>query len=69
MNDYLPPRLLQIFGGLLLVASFVASIIFGRDVALFVGAAMTLLLLGGYRSALEEARARRIQPGDDSEPS
>ena len=65
MNDYLPPRLLQIIGAVLLAACCVASWGFNRDVTLFVGAAMGLLLLGGYRSVTEQLRR---PPEDSKEP-
>lgn len=53
MSDdrYLPPRLLQGFGLFLLLAFAVFWAITGRESVLLVGAAGSLILLGGYERA------------------
>lgn len=56
-NRYLPPRVLQVVGVVLLVAFAAFWAATGRESVLLVGAAGSLILLGGYdraRQALEE---------------
>jgi disulfide bond formation protein DsbB len=50
-RQYLPPRVLQLFGVLLLVAFAAFWAITGRESVVLVGAAMSLILLGAYGSA------------------
>jgi hypothetical protein len=50
-DRYLPPRVLQIVGLLLLAAFGVLWAITGRESVLLVGAAGSLILLGGYERA------------------
>lgn len=60
-DRYLPPRVLQIIGILLLVAFAGFWFLTGRSSSLLVAAALTLILLGGYRGAgqaLEKLTAR-----------
>lgn len=49
MNAYLPARLLQLLGVVLLIAAFTFWAVTGQQSALFVGAAMTLIGLGAYQ--------------------
>jgi hypothetical protein len=56
-DHYLPPRLLQLVGLALLVGFAVFWALTGRESVLLVGAAGSLILLGGYervRQALTE---------------
>ena len=67
MNDerYLPPRVLQITGLVLLLAFVVFWMATGRESVLLVGAAGSLILLGGYeraRAALTELRESPTPP-------
>ena len=67
MNDrFLPPRLLQVVGLLLLIGFVVFWMVTGRESVLLVGAAGSLILLGGYeraRQSLAESIKRR---GDEN---
>lgn len=51
-EKYLPARLLQGIGLLLLIGAAVFWAFTGRESALLMSAAMSLILLGAYRSAL-----------------
>lgn len=64
MSDkrYLPPRILQAIG-LILLAGFAAFwALTGRESVLLVGAAMSLILLGAYGSAQNALREATKQP-------
>jgi hypothetical protein len=66
---YLPPRLLQAFGLLLLLAFAVFWALTGRESILLVGSAGSLILLGGYERAREALRAEvQREVKDRSEP-
>lgn len=58
-NDYLPPRLLQLLGIALLIGSAVFWGWTGRESALLMGAAMSLILLGSYKGALDVLKNQR----------
>ena len=64
-NGYLPPRLLQLLGVLLLVGSAIFWAVTSRESALLMSAAMTLILLGSYRGALDSLREGRNVRRDD----
>jgi hypothetical protein len=66
MNDLLPPRLLQIVGLLLLIGFVVFWMLTGRESVLLVGAAGSLILLGGYERARKAVTdsVRRRNAGD-----
>lgn len=67
MNEFLPPRVLQIVGLLLLVGFVIFWALTGRESVLLVGAAGSLILLGGYeraRKALTDSVRRRNGGGD-----
>lgn len=51
-EKYLPAKILQIVGLMLLVGAAVFWALTGRESALLMSAAMSLILLGAYRSAL-----------------
>ena len=55
-TDYLPAKILQIAGLLLLVAFAVIWWRTGRESELFVGAALLLIGIGAYSRAQEELR-------------
>ena len=61
---YLPPRVLQIVGLVLLLAFAIFWAVTGRESVLLVGAAGSLILLGGY----ERARAALTELGDSPTP-
>lgn len=66
MNAYLPARLLQLLGVVLLVAAAVFWAVTGHESALFVGAAMTLIGLGAYQGLRVTIRVSdREPPGSD----
>lgn len=63
---YLPPRLLQVIGLALLLGFAVFWALTGRESVLLVGAAGSLILLGGYeraRDALTE-QVKGARPDD-----
>lgn len=53
---YLPARMLQIVGLVLLVSAAIFWAVTGRESALLMSASMSLILLGAYRSALNLLR-------------
>lgn len=53
---YLPAKILQIVGLMLLIGAAVFWALTGRESALLMSAAMSLILLGAYRSALNTLR-------------
>lgn len=55
-DKYLPARVLQVVGLVLLVAAAIFWAITGRESALFMSASMSLILLGAYKSALTTLR-------------
>lgn len=57
-GDFLPPRLLQAAGLVLLFASFAWWIYSGNESALLVGAALTLIGVGSYSQAAQSLRRR-----------
>jgi hypothetical protein len=52
-GSYLPPRLLQALGIVLLLGAFGFWTVSGRESVLMVSSAMSLILLGAYRGAVE----------------
>jgi hypothetical protein len=61
-RQYLPPRLLQLVGLLLLMAFGVFWAVTGRESVLLVGAAMSLILLGAYGSAQQALKDLTAAP-------
>jgi hypothetical protein len=59
---YLPPRLLQAIGLILLIAFAAFWAVTGRESVLLVGAAGSLILLGGYEQARQTLVAATKQP-------
>jgi hypothetical protein len=53
MNGYLPPRVLQVVGLLVLVGSVVFWAITGRESVLMVSSAMSLIGLGAYGQVIK----------------
>jgi hypothetical protein len=69
VNRFLPPWFLQATGVGLLVGSVVFWAISGRQSELFVGAAMTLILLGAYGAVRETfVRIAEQLPEHEEEP-
>lgn len=68
MNNYLPPRLLQAVGLVLLVAFVVFWAVTRRESVLLVGAAMSLILLGAYGSAQQALREMSRREPDEPPP-
>jgi hypothetical protein len=64
-DRYLAPRVLQITGLILLIAFAVFWALTGRESALLVGAAGTLILLGGYDRAVQGLRDTLKPPLDE----
>jgi hypothetical protein len=52
-SQYLPARLLQLVGIILLGASFVLWALTGKESVLMVSASMSLILLGAYGGVIE----------------
>lgn len=63
-DRYLPPRVLQVVGLILLLAFAVFWAATGRESVLLVGAAGSLILLGGY----ERARQALLATGEGPTP-
>lgn len=57
-QDFLPPRLLQAAGLVLLFASFGWWVYSGAESALLVGAALTLIGVGSYAQAANTLKKR-----------
>jgi hypothetical protein len=62
MNGYLPARILQAVGLVLLIAAAVFWGFTGRESALLVSAAMSLILLGAYRGAIDALKRKDTPP-------
>lgn len=60
-NYYLPPRVLQIVGIVLLIAFAIFWGVTGRESVLLVGTAGSLILLGGYVKAADSIREKVIE--------
>jgi len=57
-DRYLPARFLQIVGLVLLIGFAIFWGVTGRESALLMSAAMSLILLGAYRGAIEALKNR-----------
>lgn len=55
-EKYLPPRVLQVIGLIIFIGAVIFWAITGRESALLMSAAMSLILLGAYRNALSTLR-------------
>jgi hypothetical protein len=55
-DKYLPARVLQVVGLVLLIAAAVFWAVTGRQSTLFMSASMSLILLGAYKNALTSLR-------------
>jgi hypothetical protein len=71
MSDdrYLPPRLLQLVGLALLLGFAVFWALTGRESVLLVGAAGSLILLGGYERARQALSNLSRQPTTSQPPA
>lgn len=68
-GNYLPARIIQAIGLALLIAQVVLWALTGRESALLVSAAMTLILLGAYGSLAVtlQNKSTKITPSPPSE--
>jgi hypothetical protein len=65
MNGYLPPRILQGVGLVILIFAVGFWAVTGQQSALLVGAALSLIGLGAYGSAQNALKERAKPPPED----
>jgi len=64
-DRYLPAKSLQIVGLILLIGFAIFWGVTGRESALLMSAAMSLILLGAYRGAVEAIKSRGQKRDDE----
>ena len=65
-DRYLPARFLQLVGLLMLVGFAIFWGVTGRESALLMSAAMSLILLGAYRGAVEALKEKSTKKSEET---